>query len=71
MVRVTQFFAKRLAKLRGDEEGAALAEYAAIFIVIAIAGAAGLVLLGETIDEAFNAAAEWIDAEIVTRLQGE
>ena len=53
-----------LARFARDEKGAALAEYAVIFIVVATAGAIGLVAVGDALDAAFAAVAGWVDGEI-------
>ena len=53
-----------IANLRKDDDGAALAEYAVIFLVVAIVGVGGLTLVATNIDGAFNAIATWIGANI-------
>ena len=60
--RISAFVVSRLSGLRKDEDGAALVEYAAIFLVVAIAGVAGLTALGTEIDLAFDAIAAWVKA---------
>lgn len=59
-----------IRKFARDEEGAALAEYAVTFLVIAIAGTAGLVLMGEALRDAFLAIGAWITANITGAFPG-
>jgi Flp pilus assembly pilin Flp len=61
-------FLRRFAR---DESGAALAEYAAIFIVLAIAGTTFLVAVGTEIGEAGTAIENWIDQNVTDRLTGD
>ena len=60
-------FLRRFAR---DESGAALAEYAAIFIVLAIAGTTFLVTVGTEIGEAGLAIEGWIETNITDVLGG-
>jgi Flp pilus assembly pilin Flp len=48
-----------------DERGAALAEYAAIFLVLAIAGTVILITVGGTLAEAGEAIDAWLQANVV------
>jgi Flp pilus assembly pilin Flp len=56
-----------LARFARDDKGAALAEYAVIFIVIALAGTVGLVAVGTNLGTAFNNIGTWITTNIVNR----
>ncbi|MEZ5826064.1 MAG: hypothetical protein R3C97_15425 [Geminicoccaceae bacterium] len=71
MNRISAFYqvhiADRLARLREEEDGAALAEYAVIFVVVAVAGAGGLSLLGAELDTAFNDITTWIATNITSK----
>jgi len=60
-------FLRRFAR---DESGAALAEYAAIFIVLAIAGTTFLVAVGDQIGLAGTAIDNWIGENVTDRLNG-
>jgi Flp pilus assembly pilin Flp len=62
-----QTFLSRFAR---DEKGAALAEYAVIFIVVALAGTVGLVAVGNNLGTAFNNIAGWITRNIGTQFAG-
>jgi Flp pilus assembly pilin Flp len=53
-----------MARLARDESGAALAEYAATFLVIATAAVGGFTLLGTNVGGAFNSIASWIATNI-------
>lgn len=53
-----------------DESGAALAEYAAIFLVLAVAGTAVLVGVGNEIAAAGGAVDAWIGTNVTTPLGG-
>jgi Flp pilus assembly pilin Flp len=59
-----QVFLTRFAR---DEKGAALAEYAVIFIVVAIAGTVGLLAVGNNLNTAFNNIGTWIATNITNR----
>ena len=59
-------------KLRGvikrvnkDESGAALAEYAVLLIICAVAGVAGVAVLGGSIGSAFTAMSDWVSSNVV------
>jgi Flp pilus assembly pilin Flp len=56
-----------LARFARDDKGAALAEYAVIFIVIALAGTVGLVAVGTNLGQAFTNIGTWITTNIVNR----
>ncbi len=43
-----------------NDDGAALAEYAVTFLVIATVATVGLLLLGQNLSAAFNAIAVWV-----------
>jgi Flp pilus assembly pilin Flp len=51
-----------------DERGAALAEYAAIFLVLATAGTAVLVLVGQELGAAGAAIDLWLENKVTTPL---
>ena len=53
-----------------DERGAALAEYAAIFLVLAIAGTVILITVGGTLADAGTAIDEWLQANVVDQFAG-
>jgi Flp pilus assembly pilin Flp len=53
-----------------DERGAALAEYAAIFLVLAIAGTVILITVGGTLAEAGTAIDEWLQTNVVDAFAG-
>ena len=59
-----------LARFARDEKGAALAEYAVIFVVVALVGVGGLTLVGTEIDAAFNGLATWIQTNITAQFGG-
>jgi Flp pilus assembly pilin Flp len=48
-----------------DERGAALAEYAAIFLVLAVAGTAILITVGGTLADAGDAIDQWLQTNVV------
>jgi Flp pilus assembly pilin Flp len=50
-----------------DERGAALAEYAAIFLVLAVAGTAILINVGGELAAAGTAIQGWINTEVTTQ----
>ena len=50
-----------------DERGAALAEYAAIFLVLAIAGTVVLITVGGEIAAAGTAIDTWLNANVTTQ----
>jgi Flp pilus assembly pilin Flp len=52
-----------------DERGAALAEYAAIFLVLAVAGTVILVTVGETLRLTGLEINEWLDAKVLTAFE--
>ena len=54
--------ARRLVR---DDRGAALAEYAAIFLVLAVAGTAILINVGGTLTDAGDAIDAWLQANVV------
>lgn len=49
-----------------DESGAALAEYAAIFLVLAVAGTVILVTVGETLADIGEAIDGWLRGNVLT-----
>ena len=53
-----------------DERGAALAEYAAIFLVLATAGTLLLINVGAEIGAAGAAIDSWIGTNVTTKLGG-
>jgi Flp pilus assembly pilin Flp len=55
--------ARRLVR---DERGAALAEYAAIFLILATAGTVILITVGGTLEEAGNQLNTWLNTNVVT-----
>jgi Flp pilus assembly pilin Flp len=50
-----------------DERGAALAEYAAIFLVLAIAGTVVLITVGQEIAAAGTAIDTWLNENVTTQ----
>jgi Flp pilus assembly pilin Flp len=56
--------ARRLVR---DERGAALAEYAAIFLVLATAGTVILLTVGDTLAAAGTAIDTWLNTNVVDR----
>ena len=50
-----------------DERGAALAEYAAIFLVLAVAGTVVLLTVGAEIADAGTAIDTWLNANVTTK----
>jgi Flp pilus assembly pilin Flp len=59
--------ARRLVR---DERGAALAEYAAIFLVLATAGTVILLTVGAELEAAGNAIDAWLCTNVTTELGG-
>jgi Flp pilus assembly pilin Flp len=53
-----------------DERGAALAEYAAIFLVLATAGTVILVTVGGELADAGNAIDTWLNTNVTTQFGG-
>jgi Flp pilus assembly pilin Flp len=51
-----------------DERGAALAEYAAIFLVLAVAGTIVLLQVGGTIGAAGTAIDGWLNTNVVAKV---
>ena len=49
-----------------DERGAALAEYAALFLVLAVAGTVVLITVGQEIAAAGTAIDGWINTNVTT-----
>ena len=49
-----------------DERGAALAEYAAIFLVLAIAGTVVLITVGTELEAAGTAIDQWLCTNVTT-----
>ena len=60
-------FARRFAR---DERGAALAEYAAIFLVLAIAGTVILITVGGTLADAGTEIDNWLQTNVVDQFVG-
>jgi Flp pilus assembly pilin Flp len=56
--------ARRLVR---DERGAALAEYAAIFLVLAVAGTAILINVGGELSDAGDAIEQWLNDNVTTQ----
>jgi Flp pilus assembly pilin Flp len=50
-----------------DESGAALAEYAAIFLVLAVAGTVILVNVGGELSDAGTAIETWLNTNVTTK----
>ena len=57
-------FVRRFAR---DEQGAALAEYAAIFLVLAVAGTVVLLTVGAEIADAGTAIDTWLNTNVTTK----
>jgi Flp pilus assembly pilin Flp len=57
-------------RLIRDERGAALAEYAAIFLVLATAGTVILLTVGGTLTEAGEAIDGWLQTNVVANFGG-
>ena len=57
-------FVRRFAR---DEQGAALAEYAAIFLVLAVAGTVVLLTVGGEIADAGTAIDLWLNQNVTTK----
>ena len=53
-----------------DEHGAALAEYAAIFLVLAIAGTVILITVGGTLADAGTEIDNWLQTNVVDAFVG-
>jgi Flp pilus assembly pilin Flp len=53
-----------------DERGAALAEYAAIFLVLAIAGTVILITVGGTLADAGTEIDNWLQTNVVDAFGG-
>ena len=53
-----------------DERGAALAEYAAIFLVLAIAGTVILITVGGTLADAGTEINNWLQTNVVDAVVG-
>ena len=53
-----------------DERGAALAEYAAIFLVLAIAGTVILITVGGTLADAGTEINNWLQTNVVDAFVG-
>ena len=53
-----------------DERGAALAEYAAIFLVLAIAGTVVLITVGGTLADAGTEIDNWLQTNVVDAFVG-
>jgi Flp pilus assembly pilin Flp len=60
-------FLRRFAR---DESGAALAEYAAIFLVLAVAGTVILVTVGETLADIGTEINTWLDENVLQEFTG-
>lgn len=60
-------FLRRFAR---DESGAALAEYAAIFLVLAVAGTVILVTVGETLADIGTEINTWLDDNVLQEFIG-
>jgi Flp pilus assembly pilin Flp len=60
-------FARRFVR---DDRGAALAEYAAIFLVLAIAGTIVLINVGTEIGNAGTAIEGWIETNVTNAFAG-
>jgi Flp pilus assembly pilin Flp len=60
-------FVRRLVR---DERGAALAEYAAIFLVLAVAGTVVLITVGNEIADAGTAIDTWFNTNVTTQFGG-
>lgn len=54
-------------RLIRDERGAALAEYAAIFLVLAMAGTVVLITVGGEIADAGTAIDTWLNTNVTTQ----
>jgi Flp pilus assembly pilin Flp len=52
-----------------DERGAALAEYAAIFLVLAVAGTVILVTVGDTLEDTGTELNTWLTDNVLTAFQ--
>ena len=57
-------FVRRFAR---DDRGAALAEYAAIFLVLAVAGTAILINVGGELSAAGDAIEQWLNDNVTTQ----
>ena len=60
------------ARVRGfirDDCGAALAEYAAIFLVLAVAGTVILVTVGDTLEDTGTELNTWLTDNVLTAFQ--
>lgn len=57
-------FARRFIR---DERGAALAEYAAIFLVLAVAGTVILLTVGQELADAGTAIDTWLNTNVTTK----
>ena len=60
-------FLRRFAR---DESGAALAEYAAIFLVLAVAGTVILVTVGNTLADIGTEINTWLDGNVLQEFRG-
>jgi Flp pilus assembly pilin Flp len=58
--------ARRLVR---DERGAALAEYAAIFLILATAGTVILITVGDTLADAGTELNTWLTTNVLTPFQ--
>ncbi len=54
-----------LSRLRGEEQGQGIVEYALIIVLVAFAVLIGATALGVNLNAAFQALADWVQANIV------
>jgi Flp pilus assembly pilin Flp len=59
----------RVRRFIRDDSGAALAEYAAIFLVLAVAGTVILVTVGNTLQQTGTEINAWLTNQVLTAFQ--
>ncbi len=62
---------KLVGRVRDDESGAPLAEYAVLLVIVAVAGIVGAAALGTALQGAFTAMGTWVTTNLTSVLSND
>ncbi len=62
--KMSRYF-RVIKRVKDDESGASMVEYAVLLVIAAIAGTVGVMALGTQLNSAFNGMASWVSTHVV------
>ena len=62
--KMSRYF-RVIKRVKDDESGASMVEYAVLLVIAAIAGTVGVMALGTQLNSAFSGMASWVSTNVV------